>query len=477
MRSPKGSWESELNDLNPECRRSALDQLLDRVRQGEIVFPEPGHAVNLHCHTFFSFNGYGYSPTFFAWKARCEGLRVAGIVDFDVLDAVDEFLEVCPRLGLRGCTGIETRVFVREFATREINSPGEPGIAYHMGVGFTSGNRGNGGQSPISSGRFASWMEENGEIGDSPPNKALLAEFKRTAQERNRSVAMRVNAFLDPVVVDYESDVLPLTPNGNATERHLCIAYDGKAQSLFPDETRRAEFWAGKLGTDRAEVRSVLNDPPAFQALIRSRTMKAGGVGYVKPSGPDFPTLESMNAFVLEAGAIPTFAWLDGTSEGEQAIEELLDVMLKGGVAAVNIIPDRNWNITDPAVKKTKLDHLYRFVDLARSHDLPISAGTEMNAYGQRFVDDFDAPELRPLTPLFLEGAHIFYAHTILQPHAAMGYLSDWAKRSFASVKEKNAFFKHVGEVVDPSRKDLLAGIEPHMTPEDIETAKHQRRR
>ena len=450
MTSRRESWESELNDLNPERRRAALDRLLARVRQGEIVFPEPGHAVNLHCHTFFSFNGYGYSPTFFAWKARCEGLRVAGIVDFDVLDAVDEFLDVCPRLGLRGCAGIETRVFVREFATREINSPGEPGIAYHMGVGFTSGN---GGLSPFP------------------------AEFKRTAQARNRSVAMRVNAFLDPVVVDYESDVLLLTPNGNATERHLCIAYDRKAQALFPDEARRAEFWAGKLGTDRAKVRSVLNDPPAFQALIRSRTMKAGGAGYVKPSGPDFPTLESMNAFVLEAGAIPTFAWLEGTSEGEKAIEELLDVMLKGGVAAVNIIPDRNWNITDPAVKKTKLDHLYRFVDLARSHDLPISAGTEMNAYGQRFVDDFDAPELRPLTPLFLEGAHIFYAHTILQPHAAMGYLSDWAKRSFASVKEKNAFFKHVGEVVDPSRKDLLAGIEPHMTPEDIETAKHQRRR
>ncbi len=448
MASLRESWESELNDLNPERRRSALDQLLDRVRQGEVVFPEPGHAVNLHCHTFFSFNGYGYSPTFFAWKARREGLRVAGIADFDVLDAVDEFLDICPRLGLRGCAGIETRVFVREFATREINSPGEPGIAYHMGVGFTSGT---------------------------VPNKTLLAEFKRTAQERNRNVAARVNAFLDQVVVDYESDVLPLTPNGNATERHLCIAYDQKAQELFQDEARRAEFWAGKLRTDRAKVRSVLNDPPAFQALIRSKTMKAGGVGYVKPSGPDFPTLESFNAFVLEAGAIPTFAWLDGTSEGEQAIEELLDVMLKGGVAAVNIIPDRNWNITDPAVKKTKLDHLYRFVDLARSHDLPISAGTEMNAHGNRFVDDFDAPELKPLAPVFVDGAHIIYAHTILQAHAGMGYLSGWAKRNFASTQDKNAFFKHIGEVVDPSRKDLLAGMGPHMTPKDIEAARCQR--
>jgi hypothetical protein len=450
MTSPRERWESDLNNLNAERRRAALDRLLSLVQQGEIVFPEPGCAVNLHCHTSFSFNGYGYSPTYFAWKARCEGLRVAGIVDFDVLDAVDEFLEACGRLGLRGCAGIETRVFVPLFETREISSPGEPGISYHMGFGFTSSD---------------------------VPDKALLAEFGRIAEERNRGVAARVNPFLGPAAADYERDVLPLTPNGNATERHLCMAYDLKAREIFPDGAERTAFWAGKLATDAGKVRAIINDPPLLQALIRSKTMKAGGAGYVKPSGPDFPTLESMNAFVLEAGAIPTFAWLDGTSEGEQAIEELLDVMLKGGVAAVNIIPDRNWNITDPAVKKTKLDHLYRFVDLARSHDLPISAGTEMNAYGQRFVDDFDAPELRPLTPLFLEGAHIFYAHTILQAHAGMGYLSDWAKRSFASVKEKNAFFKHIGEVVDPLRKEILSAIGPHMTPRDIEAAKCQRRR
>ena len=450
MTSRRESWESELNDLNPERRRAALDRLLARVRQGEIVFPEPGHAVNLHCHTFFSFNGYGYSPTFFAWKARCEGLRVAGIVDFDVLDAVEEFLEACEGLGLRGCAGIETRVFVPPFETREINSPGEPGISYHMGLGFTSSD-----------------------VSD----KALLAEFLRVAQDRNRGVAMRVNPFLHPVTVDYERDVLPLTPNGNATERHLCMAYDIKARDLFPEEGQRAAFWAEKLGTDVAKIRAILNDAPALQGVIRSKTMKAGGIGYVKPCGPDFPSIDRMNAFVLSAGAIPTFAWLDGTTAGERCIEELTDLMLAGGVAAVNIIPDRSWNIQDPDVKKMKLANLYRFVELAQSHDLPIAAGTEMNAYGNRFVDDFEAPEMKPLAPIFLEGAYIIYAHTILQAHAGMGYLSDWAKRSFASVKEKNAFFKHIGEVVDPSHREILSGIGPDMTPKEIEAAKCQRRR
>ena len=56
-----------------------------------------------------------------------EGLPM-GIVDFDVLDGVDEFLGACDAVGLRGSTGMETRVFVPEFADREINSPGEPGV-------------------------------------------------------------------------------------------------------------------------------------------------------------------------------------------------------------------------------------------------------------------------------------------------------------------------------------------------------------
>jgi hypothetical protein len=56
-----------------------------------------------------------------------------------------------------------------------------------------------------------------------------------------------------------------------------------------------------------------------------------------------------------------------------------------------------------------------------------------------------------------------------------MGYLSGWAKRNFVSTKDKNAFFKHISEVVNPARKDLLAGIGPHMTPKDIEAARCQR--
>ncbi len=132
------SLEIPLDDFDAANRAAALDSLIGAVGRGEIALPTPGSSLNLHGHTFFSFNGYGYSPTGFAWRARRAGLVAAGIVDFDVLDGVDEFLRAANRLGLRACAGIETRVFIPEFDGREINSPGEPGIAYHMGVGFAS---------------------------------------------------------------------------------------------------------------------------------------------------------------------------------------------------------------------------------------------------------------------------------------------------------------------------------------------------
>ena len=45
----------------------------------------------------------------------------------------------------------------------------------------------------------------------------------------------RVNAYLDPVTIDYERDVLPLTPAGNATERHMLVAYMHAAERTVPD--------------------------------------------------------------------------------------------------------------------------------------------------------------------------------------------------------------------------------------------------
>ena len=198
---------------------------------------------------------------------------------------------------------------------------------------------------------------------------------------------------------------------------------------------------------------------------IRAKTMKKGGVGYVQPDHGSFPKMAETNRFFLDAGAIPTVTWLNGLSQGEQDIAELLETAMSTGAAAINIIPDRNFT---SGVKDKKLENLYNVVELAEELDLPVIVGTEMNSPGQKFVDDFDAPELKPLLPVFLRGAQIAYAHTVLQRKAGLGYTSKWANANFKDKSGKNQFFYLLGNALIPKRENLLAGLNKNITPSEI---------
>jgi hypothetical protein len=412
MSDARATLEAQLNDFDPAVREEALDNLLDLAAEGEIELPEFTKAFNLHCHSFFSFNGYGYSPTALAWLARCQGLSALSIVDFDVVEGVDEFLQACKQLGIRAGAGMETRIYIPEFGDRVINSPGEPGICYHMATGLTT--------------------------SQVAPD-AIVHELKRISAERTRGLVERVNAYLAPVVLDFDRDVLPLTPSGNATERHVCTAYDEKAREVFPETSDRAAFWADKLGIPTEKIAAVIDVAPTLQGLIRANTMKSGGVGYVQPDGKEFPKMEAVNQFAIEAGGFPMHTWLDGT-----------------------------WNIKDPATRELKVKKLHEVVAIANRLDLPVMVGTELNAHGQPFVDNFDVREMAPLFETFQKGAFILHAHTVLQSAAGLGYLSDWAKRNFETVAAKNDFYAEVGR--DVLYPDIVAieMIDSELKPERV---------
>ena len=430
--------ERKLDSFDVGQRKEALLELCEQARAGQIELPELGADVNIHCHTFFSYNTYGYSPSKFAWLARKARLAVAGVVDFDVLDALEEFLDACRLLGVKGTAGLESRVFVPEFADKVINSPGEPGISYHMGVGFPTAS-----------------VPDN--------QRDFLAGLRETAQGRNQELMERVNAHLRPVELDYERDVRVLTPSGNATERHMCLAYARKAMEALGSADKAADFWSKKLGV---EVKtSELPESRALLNAIRAKTMKRGGVGYVQPDHGSFPRMADLNGFILASGGIPVHTWLDGTSDGEQEIEGLLDVAMSTGAAAINVIPDRNYTPGSPG---EKLKNLYHVVEVAQKRHLPVVMGTEMNSPGQKFVDDFQSEELKPLAPVFLKAAHIVYAHSALQLQSGLGYTSEWAKKSFDNVVEKNDFFEKVGSSLQPEEEDGLGGLSDDVAPQQI---------
>lgn len=439
--------EAQLNDFRPALRSHALNKLLERAPAVPPAPQGPAALANMHCHTFFSFNAYGHSPTSLAWLARQKGYALMGIVDFDVLDGVDEFFQACDLTGVRGSAGIETRVYFPEFAQHEMNSPGEPGVLYHMGIGFTT-------------------------TQVTPEAQTLINELRGQSALRNKSLVQRVNAYLSPVTIDYENDVLPLTPRGNATERHIVVAYLLAAARRFNRDADQARFWAARLGMGEAQTEKAMQDAAGFQNLVRSKLMKKGGIGYVQPGHDTFPPIDKLTAMILACGALPCAAWLDGTTSGEERIEELLDLLIAKGAVALNIVPDRNWDIKDPATRDLKVRKLYEVVELARARDLPLNVGTEMNSFGQKLVDEFDAPALQPVAEDFRKGAYFIYGHTVMQRHTGLGYQSSWAADQLPDLRSRNEFYTRIGLAVDPGEAGtrVLAAVTAQMSPRDILT-------
>ena len=378
----------QLDDFDPEIREKALRELKALAEKGMVrIAPDRGW-VNLHGHTFFSFNAYGFSPSRFLWESYSRGLEMAGVVDFDVLDGLEETLGAAQILGIKAEVGMETRVFVKEYRDRVINSPGEPGIFYLMGTGFF--------RQPQKDSRA----------------EMTLNSLRERAKSRNLLVIQKVNEYLKPVAIDYEDDVLRLTPKGNATERHILSAYDLKAKVTFPDVEKRTAFWSEILKFPAETVAAKIEKTHGFQEMLRSRLMKDKGVGYVKPGPETFPSLEEVVEMISATGAIPTGTWLDGTSESEKDPEELLGFMKKKGMDVLNVVPERNYNLKDPAEKEVKVANFNAIMNAARRLKMPVIAGTEMNKYGQPLVDNFDAPELCPYLEDFREAGRLLWEHT-----------------------------------------------------------------
>ncbi len=432
MNGPK-----QINDSDPSRRLAAVQALA----AAHPAIPR-SDVYNLHMHTFYSFNCMDLSPSGVVAEAYRAGMMMAGMVDFDVLDGLDEFQKAARILNLRYMCSIETRTYVPAYAHAVINSPGEPGVAYHMGAGFTTATP------------------------DDGKAAAFLADMRKQAEVRNRALIDRVNAHTGKVRLSYDDDVTPLTPSGNATERHICLAYARKAREVFPDDDELRRYWADTLGSDKGL--DELPDGPGFLNALRGRTMKQGGVGYVQPDAGSFPDMAAMNQFVLACGAIPTVAWLDGRSDGEKDPGAWLDHAMSLGTAAVNIIPDRNFT---PGVKDDRLDNLHAFVRESEVRGLPVMIGTELNSPGQRLVDRFDAEELAPLLPVFMKGAMIMYGHTVLQQAAGLGYTSGWADKHFDTKEARNRFYEGIGRAIEPNTEAKLADVNDGWTPERISEA------
>ena len=408
---------NKLNSFNPAEREAKLEKILN----SRISFSEPGKNVNMHIHTFFSYNADNFSPSRVALEAKLQGFYAAGIIDFDVIDGKDEFLKAGELLGLRTNVGVETRTFNTDFSDKEIDSPGEPGVSYVAGSGFAK-----------------DFPEESFQ-------SIRLAEYRENSAKRNLALIEKINTCVHVIAIDYEKNVLPLAPSGNATERHIIKAYINSADEKFDNPEKLTDFWSDILGVTKDKTVKLLSDLPEMENVVRAKFAKRGGFGYVQPSINTFPLIDDFFSFVKSCAAIPMESWLDGTSEGEADPKKLLESSVAKGGAALNIIPDRNWNIKDSETKKLKVANLREIVKIASAMNLPINIGTEMNKKGQPVIDDLQSEVLKEFKKEFLSGARIMVGHTILTRFADFDYCGEKAASQFSDTKKRKKFFEAVG--------------------------------
>ena len=436
--------ESKLGSFNLRERIAALRELKALADSGSIKIEKPIPVVNMHAHTFFSFNAMGYSPSGFVWQAYKRGLEIAGTIDFDVIDALDETLQAGDILGMKTTSGLESRVFIKEHADLEYNSPGEPGVYYLCGHGFFR------------------HPEKGTRAGD------ILEDMKSRAADRNRYMLDKINDYLEIINLDYEKEILTLTPAGNATERHILQAIDASVREKFKnDKQGLIRFWEEKLGKEE-DIAGKIDNAADFVLLMRAKLMKSGGVAYRQPDSDTFPPLDDACYMIRACGAIPASAWVNGKSDGEADVRGHIEFLASKGIEMVNIIPDRDWNIKKD--KEYILKKTAECVKVADEMELPVIAGTEMNKDGQKFVDDFDARELAPFIDSFLRGGRILYGHTLLARALDFGYISEGAMSYFGDDRRaKNAFFEGVGKApIGPAEAlERLKKAEP-----DVESIK-----
>jgi len=375
-----------LSDFDEKVRKGALEKIVLLIKEGKIkkdIDLKPW--LNLHIHTFHSYNYNNWSPSRIVFEGWKTGLKYVGTVDFDTLAGVEETIFAGKLLDIGVMGGFETRTFADELKEVVTNSPKEPGVCYLCGKGFL--------KSP----------DENSDAGK------FFGYIKGIAQRRNREVIEKLNRYLGEVKVDYYRDVLSLTPSGNPTERHITEAYHRKSEDMLGEKVDM--FWSDILKIDREKVRKIrVHNKADFQELLRKTLIKYGGPGYMPPEKKNFPSFDETVRMIETAGGVPVGGWLDGTTDGEENPDTLLDFLESKGVKVVMVIPDRNYNIADDKERELKIKKLDEFMAACQKRKVPVICGTEMNKYGQPFVDDFNNPVIGKYLPYFLSSAsRIFF--------------------------------------------------------------------
>jgi hypothetical protein len=360
---------------------------------GENDIPE----VNAHLHTPYSFSAFN-SVQQAVEIAVAEGVKVAGINDFNTTDGYIEWSEECLKRGLFPLFNVEFIALDREYQEKGIlvNDPNNPGRTYMSGKGLV--------------------FPQNTES----KSRERIERIKVESNTHVERMCDKLNSYLQlreaPFCLVFR-EVFDKLTLGNIRERHLAKALRLKIDEYYLDERIRKAFYekifGGKtLKSDPGNAAGVENE-------IRGNLLKAGGVAYVPENSDSFPEVDEICRLITDTGGIPTYPFLANGAQGnfpgfEGDLKEAVETLKNREIFSVEFIPTRN-----------AISVLEKYAGYCWDEGLVVTFGTEHNTPLMEPVKVF-ASGMAELTPRLKEinykGACIIAAHQYLTGRGEKGY-------------------------------------------------------
>jgi len=380
--------------------------------------------INLHIHTNESFSVFT-SPTEAVWHAFNQNVEFFGINDHYTIAGHPEFKNACEIAGLKGCFSIETIGLDRDTfdRNRRFNDPKNPGRIYLVGKGVTQ------------------------DLKPGSKSHRVMTGMRDAIKNRNRKIVEKLSHYAQKkgykLNLSYK-DVMALTPNGNATERHVVQAFCEKIDQLASEKEKKSKVLSDILGVMVDE--KLINDQASLQDLVRSRLVKNGMPCYVEEDLQAFTSIENIVHIYLDYGAVPTYPFLGHpVTEEEKNLEMLIKKVLNLGMYAFDLID------------RIEIERAREIIEVASHYGFPVFIGTEHNTkVMQPLVGKVG--KYKKFYDYFKKSAQFVVGHQLLSRLCDFSYIDERGKPRIENLKMGFEIFSRAGgmNINEDQYKELL---------------------
>jgi hypothetical protein len=312
--------------------------------------------TNGHLHTPYSFSAFSTTEQSVQLASK-EGLKVAGINDFNTVKGYADWAKDCDRYGIIPLFNIEMIGLNTEDQINDIkvNDPSNPGRTYISGKGLSTA------QLP---GEVSRWLNDAIEKN----NKQSEAMTKLLNKHLEKSQA--------PFSLNYEEIFQKLTM-GQVRERHLARALRIKAEDAFNDRQTLKSFFEKITGKNFVSL-----DAASVENTLRGALLKSGGPAFIPEDPNSFASLDTIRNLILKAKGVPTYPFLGDALNGactgfEENLESTMGKLKERGFFSTEFITTRN-----------SMDYLEQTAQRLWENGFLVTLGTEHNT-----------PAMEPMVP------------------------------------------------------------------------------